>query len=120
MAITRLLTFIFLFIILQVPLYADTGEREFNEYEVKAGFIYNFAKFIEWPGEAHPDAKITITLCIVGTDPFGKILDSIDNKTIRGKFFEIKQTRLSKDLKHCSILFISNSEKLFLPSMKIQ
>lgn len=117
MSIARLLAFLLVLTLFQVPLYVDAEEREFSEHEVKAGFIYNFAKFIEWPDETLPNVRTTITFCLIGTDPFGKALDAIDNKTVRDKRFETKNIGLSKDLKNCNILFISNSEKKRLPQI---
>ena len=41
-----------------------------SEYQVKAAFLYNFAKYVEWPPEASGTA---VTLCIGGRDPFGRL-----------------------------------------------
>ncbi|MBV8905215.1 MAG: YfiR family protein [Acidobacteriia bacterium] len=48
------------------------------EYEVKAAYVYNFAKFIEWPDTEPPES---VTVCIYGKDPFGGFLD----EAVRGK-----------------------------------
>ena len=45
-------------------------ERKLGEYEVKAVFVYNLAKFIEWPDKSM-DNSTTLTLYILGEDPFG-------------------------------------------------
>ena len=79
--------------------------------------MYNFAKFVEWPGEIFSDPKKTIILCVVGTDPFGKALGAIDNKPIQNRKLEIEYMGRSKNLKMCSILFISGSEKENLPQI---
>ena len=106
-----------MFTIILTPFHVRADEPEFSEYEVKAGFMYNFPKFIEWPGDTFSDANKAITLCVVGTDPFGKALGAIDNKTVQNRKLEIKYTARSKDLKMCSILFISGSEKESLPQI---
>jgi len=86
-----------------------------SEYLIKAGFIYNFAKLVEWPASsfAQPDSPITIG--ILGDDPFGPILDKIvGDKKINGRAFAVKRLKWSKefrDLKDCNILFVSASEK---------
>ncbi len=87
------------------------GESSSPEYLVKAAFLYNFAKFVEWPAEAFVDDQTSITLCILGKDPFGDALDTIKNKIIRGRKLVIKRLRESKELEKCHILFISQSEK---------
>jgi hypothetical protein len=106
-----------MFTIILTPFHTRAEEPEFSEYEVKAGFMYNFPKFIEWPGDTFSGTTKAITLCVVGTDPFGKALGSIDNKTVQNRRLEIKYTARSRDLKMCSILFISGSEKESLPQI---
>jgi len=58
---------------------------------IKAGFIYNFAKLVEWPTAsfAQPDSPIVIG--ILGEDPFGATLDRIvADKKINGRGFAVK------------------------------
>jgi hypothetical protein len=82
-------------------------ESELTEYDVKAAFIYNMAKFIEWP----PSNKDSIGLCIIGADPFGKTMDNIKGKTVKGKRLDVRKSSSSGELKECHMVFISNSEK---------
>lgn len=111
MSIIRVFSLIIIFAIIQTPFHIRAEEPEFSEYEIKAGFIYNFTKFIEWPNETFPDAKKAMTLCVVGADPFGNALGALDDKTAQNRKLEIKYTGRSKDLKTCNILFISASER---------
>ena len=54
-----------------------------TEYQVKAAFLYNFAKFVEWPPSAFSDAKQPLDICVYGRDPFGSALeDALLGKTI--------------------------------------
>ena len=85
-------------------------DRKLGEYEVKAVFIYNLAKFIEWPDKSL-DNSSTLTVYILGDDPFGKDLDAIRDKLIKGRRFVVKQIDSPDDLKNANILFISSSEK---------
>ncbi len=48
-----------------------------SEYLIKAGYIYNFAKLIDWPAKAFPQADSPIVIGILGDDPFGKALVEI-------------------------------------------
>ena len=82
-----------------------------SEYEVKAAFIYNFARFIEWPDICRREEKKELVLCILGSDPFGSALDIIRNKTIGDKKLVIRMCKDIKNLDSCHILFISASEK---------
>ncbi len=92
-------------------------EQQFSEGEVKAGFVYNFLKFIEWPDEAYANARKTLTVGVLGSDPFGPALGQIDGKVLRGMRIEIKRVSLSKDLRNCNVLFIGTSEKANLPQI---
>jgi hypothetical protein len=86
-----------------------------SEYLIKAGFIFNFAKFVEWPPVAFAQTDTPIVIGILGTDPFGPILDQIvRDKKIGNRGLIVKRlnwNRDSKDLKDCNILFVSASEK---------
>ena len=85
-------------------------ERKLGEYEVKAVFLYNVAKFIEWP-EKTLDNSSKLTIYILGDDPFENNLDAIKGKLIKGKTVVVKQIDSAEGLKDAGILFISSSEK---------
>jgi len=92
-----------------------------SEYLIKAGFIFNFAKFVEWPGTvfAQPDSPIVIG--ILGTDPFGTIIDkTVQDKRIGARGFAVKRLKWGadlKDLKECRILFVGASERAHLDEL---
>ena len=54
---------------------APAGEAEIEEYQVKAAFLFNFAKFVEWPAQAFKSADEPIEICVLGPNPFGSSLD---------------------------------------------
>jgi len=57
---------------------AQAGDAsDSSEYLIKAGFIYNFAKFVEWPSAAFSQADSPIVIGVLGTDPFGGVLDHL-------------------------------------------
>jgi len=85
--------------------------QEASEYQVKAAFLYNFAKFIDWPTEAFKDDLAPVNLCILGTDPFGDTLNTIKDKTVKGRKLTLKRLYKLEDPGGCHILFISASEK---------
>lgn len=83
-----------------------------NEYQVKAAFLYNFAKFIEWAPEAFADERAPLPLCVIGEDPFGSALDqTINGKTVNGHPLLVKRLKWGENLRDCKILFISSSER---------
>ena len=102
--------------------HADTlDSSDSSEYLIKAGFIYNFAKLVQWPTTAFPQPDSPIVIGILGDDPFGATLDRIvADKKINGRGFvvrRLKWTKDFKDLKDCNILFVSFSERDHIDSV---
>jgi len=80
-----------------------------TEYQLKAAFLFNFAKFIEWPPGSFPDASAPLRICIFGRDPFGDQLRNITNeKTVNKRKLEVADLLHAKS---CHILFIASPEK---------
>jgi len=77
------------------------------EYKVKAGYLYNFTKFITWP----EDNSETFNLCIVGEDPFGGLIDPIEQRTAFGRPIKLFRFNSLNKEQSCHILFISTSVK---------
>lgn len=94
------------------PLYAEPVE-----YKIKAGYLYNFTKFITWP----EDKSATFNLCILGDDPFGVLIDPIEQRRAFDKPIKLFRLENSYELlvisktSPCHILFVSSSV-LTLPS----
>jgi YfiR/HmsC-like len=83
-----------------------------TEYEVKATYLYNFSKFVQWPGQASPAESDAFAICVIGEDPFGRALHAtVENETVGGKRVVVKQIPASEDAVNCRILFISSSEE---------
>jgi hypothetical protein len=80
-----------------------------GEYEVKAAFIHNIAKFVEWPG-ALPSSG-SARLCLLGEDPFGGALDALRGKQIGRLVWEIVPVNSGANLKECRVLFIAATER---------
>jgi len=86
-----------------------------REYMIKAGFLYNFAKFVDWPEEVFENSSTPLIIGILGEDPFGNDLDQIiKKKTVKERSILIKRLKTLDELKVCHILFISASEKSHL------
>jgi hypothetical protein len=89
--------------------FALAAERQPEEYEVKAAFLLNFTKFIDWPAPATADSPFTI--CIFGEDPFGHVLDRmVRGETVGGRKLVVQ--RIGRhDPAACQILFAGRNEK---------
>lgn len=87
------------------------SSEEANEYEVKAAFLYNFAKFTEWPSEVFSDPNSPIVIGMIGESPLGASLDQIRGKIANGRQVSIKRFGAGQEFRGCHILFIGASEK---------
>lgn len=95
--------------LLGAALGAQGQEAPPTEYQVKAAFLYNFGRFVEWPQSAAPASAFTI--CVLGKDPFGKALDKlIQGKSLQGRKLAARRLERVEDAGDCRILFISPSE----------
>jgi hypothetical protein len=82
-----------------------------GEYQVKAAFLFNFAKFVEWPPTSFPDASAPLRICVFGRDPFGEELRNITSeKTVNGRKLEVNQVVDLQLARTCHIIFIASSE----------
>ena len=101
-----------------------------QEYQIKAAFLFNFLKFVEWPKSKTKDPNEPIIIGIIGENVFKDDFDSIKNKSIEGKKVIVKQYKgLSeqdnpskehpqiKAIRESHLLFISPSEKIFTPNI---
>jgi hypothetical protein len=85
-----------------------------GEYEIKAAFLYNFAKFVTWPEDRLSSGE-PIVIGLVGDDPFGGTIDLIAQKPANGHRVTVRRLRWNDDLSGCHILFIASSELARLP-----
>ena len=84
----------------------------FNEYQVKAAFLYTFAKFVEWPPQTFSSPSAAIAICILGEDPFGSFLDdAVRGKTVGGRPLAVYRMIDLPARHECQILFIAASEQ---------
>jgi hypothetical protein len=87
-----------------------------SEYQVKAAYLFNFLKFVEWPDESFADPLAPIVIGVVGEDPFGNALPQVViGKTVQGRDLVIRIYHAGEDLRGAHVLFISASERKRLP-----
>jgi hypothetical protein len=96
-------------------------QKALPEYELKAGFLFQFAKYVAWPASAFDDAKSPIVIGVLGQDPFGVLLERIlKDKTVQGRGFRIERFAAITDLKACHILFVPQTNKLGIAAIAKQ
>ena len=83
-----------------------------DEYPVKAAFLFNFAKFVEWPADAFKGPEDPVMICVLGQDPFGSALeDVVRNKTVANRAFVVRDVSNAQQASKCHIVFVSASER---------
>ncbi len=125
MSCNSIILVVFLIVTVVTPhAYSESGLDQ--EYQIKAAFLYNFIKFVDWPKEKAADSNEPITVGIIGENPFA---GAFKNKKAGGRKIVVKQfesftpppKNVQKDkarlqqkletLKKCQLLFICSSEK---------
>jgi hypothetical protein len=101
-----------------LPFQSIHAQEAPTEYQVKAAYLFNFLKFVEWPGDPLADTHGRWVIGIIGDNPFGDELTQIvSGKTVQGHELLVRRFQFGEDLHACHVLFISTSEKKRLPSM---
>lgn len=103
------LLFVFCFVLhcAASPLPVDSP----SEYQVKAAFLFNFAKFVEWPADAFASSQAPFVICVLGEDPFGPMLDAtLAGKTMGTHPVLLRRIKEHSDARRCHIVFVSSSE----------
>lgn len=81
-----------------------------TDYDVKAVYLYNFGRFVEWPASAMTYGD-SFNVCILGQDPFGRALDdTLAGENIGGRSVTAKRISTPQEAVGCQILFISYVE----------
>jgi len=89
--------------------YAQATEP--SEYQLKAAFLFNFAKFIDWPKNVLGGPQSPFTICGLGQDPFGHILDDeLQGKVIGDRPLATRRLKGTEEARRCQIVFVSSSE----------
>jgi hypothetical protein len=83
-----------------------------TEYQIKAGFFFNFTRFVDWPESAFVTASSPILVCVLGETPLTDLLTDVAlGKVVNGRAVSIRRVKASDDLRQCNLLFISAEEE---------
>lgn len=89
-----------------------------TEYELKAAFIFNFAKYIRWPASSTAEVNKSFVIGLIGKDPFGSDLDdAMRGQNVDSRVVVVKRFARIDDIVNCDILFVGSSEKSHLQSI---
>ena len=93
------------------PLGRMSAEPRPTDTQVKAIYLYNFAKFVTWPAkEAKAGAETPLTICVFHATDFAPVLkEAVAGETVGGRSIDVKSIDEAKDAARCSILYIDSS-----------
>ena len=125
-----LVAFALMLLAIPIATMADTGSERMREYQIKAAFLYNFVKFVDWPEEKIADSNEPVTIGIIGKCSSSDAFKSIKSKRVKGREVVVKRfkgfikeakrpgeedeaelRRKIEALRKCHLLFICSSEK---------
>ncbi len=79
---------------------------------MKAAFLLNFTKFVEFPPDAFESPASPLAICVLGDDPFGSALDQVvEGNEVNGRKVVVERLQRVPRPKSCQVLFISRQEK---------
>jgi hypothetical protein len=88
-----------------------------DEHQVKAFFLLNFTRYVEWPSEKFSSTTDPFAICVLGQNPFGRALeDAVRGKSVEGRSVTIHQIADLSHQRHCHVLFVNASERKRLRS----
>jgi hypothetical protein len=99
---------------------AAGAQPQLDEYQVKAAFLYNFAKFVEWPPRAFKDASDPIMVCIAGETPvsiYAQRDSAVTGKIAGSRTFAVRKVSDAQHATGCHILFIGSAERKRIPAI---
>jgi hypothetical protein len=81
-----------------------------REYAIKAAYLYQFGRYVQWPDQTFADKDSPLVIGVLGTDPFGGVLEEIAHtKRIEGRPILVKHFNSMSEYTPCHILFVTAS-----------
>ena len=91
----------------------------YQEYQVKAEFLANFAAFVKWPDGTFPATNSPVVIGVIGKDPFDQYLEkSVQAPNRPGRPLNLRRVTNDAELKECHVLFVSSSERRRLRELR--
>jgi YfiR/HmsC-like len=89
-----------------------------GEYQVKAAFLYNFTKFIDWPPEALASPSDPFVLCVYGNNPLlDPLKEIVKGKNTEGRDFAVKRVTTISGARSCQVLFVGAGDEESVPGI---
>jgi hypothetical protein len=99
-------------LVAQAPTQAQASTTDsVLEYRVKAAYLLNFTRYVEWPSEVHRSPSAPLVLCVYGTNPFGSLLDAtVRGRKSQGHPIKLRRVNAKAAAAGCHLIFVSRAE----------
>jgi YfiR/HmsC-like len=95
---------------------APLTQEQIQNNILKTALIYNFLKYTTWP-EHYGPSRDTLTICLLGGDPFSGYLTPLEGRTANSKTIEVKEIQTTDDSSRCNLVFINTNQKSNIESI---
>ena len=93
-----------------------TDGAQVREYEIKAAFLLNFVRFVDWPADSQSAGR-PVSVCVVGSDSVDDSFKAIGGRRIRGRSIVYSRIRFPNEASACDVLFVADTEKARIPDL---
>lgn len=81
--------------------------RAAPEYNIKAGYILLFTRYVDWPASAFATPTAPIEVCVLGADPFGSVLDeTLAGQLSQKRPLSVRRVKDADAAEDCHVVFI--------------
>jgi hypothetical protein len=87
------------------------GQKAITEAQAKAAFLFNFARYVEWPDRAFASREAPLVFCTVGRDGLGSALAALESKQVQGRPIRLRRGITTDDVKGCHVAFVGDPEE---------
>lgn len=100
-----------------LPVYAAEN-LQLVEQQIKAGMLYNFLKYTEWPTGRMPAPGEPVVVCLLGGDPFGGHLTPMAGRTVNQQVIGIRTLPVNAEVQNCSLVVVPAAQEANWPDMQ--
>ncbi len=98
--------------VLAAFLCAQLSAQQVNEYDIKAAYVFNLTKFVEWPPQVFKNGADPIKICIFGQSPVQEaLLEAVKGERIDDRTLLVRQVAAVEQVRGCHLAFIASSER---------
>ncbi len=87
------------------------GQEVASDAKVKAAFMVNFAKFLEWPSDAFSGRDAPLTLCVTGRGPVGAALSAYERRLVQSRELRVRRSVTPEELRGCHMVYVGEFEE---------